>query len=181
MYVFDVQGFASCLAEMLHLIPQIKLDVVIDHMHKSTEVSQDKFETLDDGLRSAYSHFHLSPRIFVQITGSVRGQEARDFLFGRIFTCLAVARSERLVVSRCCTSCTSPSVVLSGASGWCGRVQAKAKGKDKEELQKAGLELFDVVLDIFSRKKVLKSMAGEAVVAIMRQMPPDVFVSELGT
>ncbi len=49
--------------------------------------------------------FVLTLPLHAQITGSVRGQEARDFLFGRIFTCLAVTRSERLVVRmvRCYT------------------------------------------------------------------------------
>lgn len=47
-------------------------------------------------------------------------------------------------------------------------------------MKKAGLELFDTVLDIFNSKKVLRSMAAEALVSIMKQMPPDVFTAELG-
>ncbi len=47
-------------------------------------------------------------------------------------------------------------------------------------MKKAGLDLFETVLDIFNHKKVLRSMAGEALVSIMRQMPPDVFTSDLG-
>lgn len=88
------QGFASCLSELLHCLPQIELSLVIDLMHKSTEVGQRK---INPYLRSRVA-LRSGCVVGRQITGSIRGQEARDLLFGRIFTCLAVARSQRLEV-----------------------------------------------------------------------------------
>ena len=109
------QGFAACLAEMLAALPHVPLTLVKEHMVASTEV-----------------------------TGSVKGQEERDMLLGRLFTCLAVARSDRLTTN------------------------------DKE-WESTGTELLETAIGIFSKRKVLRSLAAETVVAMLECMPPKRF------
>jgi len=105
------QGFAACLAEMLAALPHVPLTLVKEHMVASTEV-----------------------------TGSVKGQEERDMLLGRLFTCLVVARSDRLRIN------------------------------DKE-WEPTGTELLETAISIFSKRKVLRSLAAETVVAMLECMP----------
>ena len=109
------QGFAACLAEMLAALPHVPLALVKEHMVASTEV-----------------------------TGSVKGQEERDMLLGRLFTCLAVARSGRLT-------------------------------SNDKEWEPTGMELLETAIGIFSKRKVLRSLAAEAVVAMLECMPPKRF------
>ncbi len=108
------QGFAACLAEILAALPHVPLSLVQEHMVASTEV-----------------------------TGSVRGQEERDMLLGRLFTCLAVARSGRLA--------------------------------SDQEWEPTGTQLLETAITIFSKRKVLRSLAAETVVALVECMPPKRF------
>ena len=82
----------------------------------------------------------------MQVTGSVRGQEERDLLLGRLFTCLAVARSGRL-------------------------------GDTDAEWASVGTELLETAIGLFAKRKVLRSLAAQAVVALVEQMPPALFCS----
>lgn len=113
------QGFASCLAEVLAVRPDVPLSLVHEHMLTSTDV-----------------------------TGSVRGQDERDMLLGRLFTCLAVVRSGRLNVNI-------------------------------KEWDPIGMKLLETAIGIFRKRKVLRSLAAEAIVAMLECLPPQRFLDSL--
>lgn len=76
----------------------------------------------------------------------MRGQEERDMLLGRLFTCLAVARS--------------------------GRLQ---QPEGEKEWDSVCAQLLETAIGLFAKRKVLRSLAAQAVVALVDQMPPALF------
>ena len=91
------QGFAACLADLLKTIAKIDLQYVLVILDEHTKV-----------------------------TGSMKGQEERDMLFGQLFGYLAVLRSNRVNDTKIVSDLIERSLLLHSKKGWIKEVTTEA-------------------------------------------------------
>lgn len=91
------QGFAACLADLLKTISKIDLQYVLTMLDDHTKV-----------------------------TGSMKGQEERDMLFGQLFGYLAVLRSNRVNNTTVVNDLIDRLLLLHSKKGWIKEVTSEA-------------------------------------------------------
>jgi DNA polymerase phi len=91
------QGFAACLADVLKTITKIDLEYVLTMLDEHTKV-----------------------------TGSMKGQEERDMLFGQLFGYLAVLRSNRVNDTKMVSDLIDRLLLLHSKKGWIKEVTTEA-------------------------------------------------------
>lgn len=130
------QGFAACLSEVLVRLPHIRLRHILVLIEEHTK-----------------------------ITGSLKGGEERDMLFGKLFGYLAVIRSGRIDLS------ADASLEGEDEDSLEQKKEKAITAQDHEDATPLPLVLFDKLFKLYNHKGWMREVISEAFLFLLNESP----------